>query len=1254
MSAVREQHESIEYLDVLVLYSAPVDVRPTLNLAQEMANFEHEVRRSPIPIRLRRVFPPTVEQLERELSPNALRLRRPRVFHFLGHGEEDGLWFETEFGGGDLVSTSRLRKLFKGGPIELAVVNACWSATSRLQSLCDYLTRDSAVRTAIGHGTPVDDRSAITFAQGFYGNLTRGLPVGRACQAAANGLSASGLPGAFEVKLSGDAAQRLGHDLIPGERTGRVEDGMPRRGYLPGGSFFCGRAEEYLAISQSLADVNQRVFGLWGMGGIGKTALALEVARRNAWRYIDGGAVWVDARDVAPPSALGLVARALVLLTESARAADPVSGLVRHLQAASGLIVLDNLETLPESELEPLGRFLRQIPRNGSRVLLTARSRLAPIEALPDSRSRLLTTGLDDWNGAHYAYRVAQAKNVEALQVTPRDEMGKVVGPCSQVSQRLSGHPKMIEIAVPLARTGLGPLEEVLSNLRGDLETQLDDLLSTGLALLGAEGRRLLAYLPLFPTGRFMPEALSIACAATQRTEPTEPEEGSRLPSDVSLSWVQVGLRQLEYAAFLQFDPDAKVYSFHQLLLDRVSRESGLHGEDRANALIELLLFYAGYLEDNKENYSSLDRCFDNALVLMESLWQERTEAGPIDGALVFMADVLSHYLEARGRWQAGDCWSERAVELRRTSPSAKNDEALAHALYFRARLLLNRGDPTGARAALYESMEIMSSRGNQQAQGALLYQLADLEWQRGNLDEARRLLERSSTIAGEVCDQQGLSASLQLWAMIESAQGAPDEARRLLQRSMEIAVDQKDERGLSASLHELAIIESAQGNPGEARDLLQRSIAIKENLGVDQQGLGASLYQLSLIEFSQGNPTEARRLLQRSMAIDEALDDQMSLAASLHQLAILEWAQSNPTEARHLLQRSVELSESLGDQRGMAASLHQLAMIETDQGNLAEARRLLQRSMAISEAVGDQRMIAGSLHQLAMIETAQSNPDGARRLLQRSMGISEAMGNQHALAASLHQLAHIEWWAEGNPTESRGLLQRSMRILEATGDQRSLAASLHLLATIESAQGNDAEAIRLLSRSTAIAEELGDKRVLAASLHHLATIKSALGNLDESLQLLRQSMSIKEALGDQQGVAASLHQLAMIASARGEPAEARSRLQRSLDISEQLGDRLSLAVALHDMGIIEWGHGNLSEARRLWTRSLDANQGLCAHNRASTLLMLAQQDAGEGALEQGLTQAREAVRLFEKIGSAKAEQARQILSGIEDLAKGV
>ncbi len=77
-----------DYLEVLVVAAAPVDLRPALNLAVEVAKLEDMVRRSAIPIRMRRLFPPTYAQLEKELSAPALERRRrePRVLHFLDHG----------------------------------------------------------------------------------------------------------------------------------------------------------------------------------------------------------------------------------------------------------------------------------------------------------------------------------------------------------------------------------------------------------------------------------------------------------------------------------------------------------------------------------------------------------------------------------------------------------------------------------------------------------------------------------------------------------------------------------------------------------------------------------------------------------------------------------------------------------------------------------------------------------------------------------------------------------------------------------------------------------------------------------------------------------------------------------------------------------------------------------------------------------------------------------------------------------------
>ena len=89
----------------------------------------------------------------------------------------------------------------------------------------------------------------------------------------------------------------------------------------------------------------------------------------------------------------------------------------------------------------------------------------------------------------------------------------------------------MIEVAVGVARRGREDLDKALDRLEGDLESKLAEMLATGLTLVGDQGRRLLAFLPLFPAGNFMPEAMQAACAVAERAAIAETPTPTDRPS---------------------------------------------------------------------------------------------------------------------------------------------------------------------------------------------------------------------------------------------------------------------------------------------------------------------------------------------------------------------------------------------------------------------------------------------------------------------------------------------------------------------------------------------------------------------------------------------------------------------------------------------------------------------------------------------------------------------------------------------------
>jgi hypothetical protein len=757
-SDISRRFEPPGYLDVLVVCSAPVDV-PPLELESELSGIKEEMQRASIPIRLIRVFPPTFAQLEKELSAESPRSQRPRAFHFLGHGEHDRLVFETEYGSNDPVAASQLCELFRVNPIDLAVLNACWSHSPLWEGLCKVLTDSGGVRTAIGHRLTANDGSAIVFARSFYREVFRGSDVDTAKETAVKALQDAKLPRGDQILTSGDGGLRLGNNLAPRQGAGCFVHGMPRRGSLPDREFFRGRSDEYLRISRSLADSEHRAFGVWGMGGIGKTALALEAAHRSAWRYREGGVVWVDARAVNSPTTHALLHLALERLLPEADPSDPDCELIRHLKSAPGLIVLDNLENLPKFEYDSLVRFLDQIPTNGSRAILTNRIPIPQVDRLLGPSQIVLTRGLDPWSGTHYVYHLAQTEKVEALLAPPvADDEGHPNGLCAWLNECLSGHPQMIVHAVTIARTGLKALEAELASLSGVLSSQLEAMVKTGMECAGEEGCRLLSCLTFFESSRFTLGEMETVCSVSRHKRGADLGNATSDEAD-NQSWLARGLQQLMDGGLLELDRKQSVYTFHKTLIE-YARRLGAPDQGRKRRT-RLLFFYLTEVRAHQENNRAIDRWIENARALMEEIWEE--EVGRKDSArrrkmalLIELVEALGDYFRNRPLWPLAESWHVRLIELFRDTPEPiRGDARLAEELHRYANLLWRQRKINEARETFEECIDREVTRWN----GSVLL-MALVDWiQHEEVDQwnsKKDLVEKLRRLASEILQTLG------------------------------------------------------------------------------------------------------------------------------------------------------------------------------------------------------------------------------------------------------------------------------------------------------------------------------------------------------------------------------------------------------------------------------------------------------------------------------------------------------------------
>lgn len=130
-----------------------------------------------------------------------------------------------------------------------------------------------------------------------------------------------------------------------------------------------GREDSLATVHKLLAD--SRLVTLTGVGGVGKTRLALEAAARELDRR--DGVVFVDLAAVSDP-ALVQVALAAALNLPASESATDLTPVLRPLATRSMLVVLDNCEHLLDASADLVEAILDECP--SSAVLATSREPL--------------------------------------------------------------------------------------------------------------------------------------------------------------------------------------------------------------------------------------------------------------------------------------------------------------------------------------------------------------------------------------------------------------------------------------------------------------------------------------------------------------------------------------------------------------------------------------------------------------------------------------------------------------------------------------------------------------------------------------------------------------------------------------------------------------------------------------------------------------------------------------------------------------
>lgn len=658
-----------------------------------------------------------------------------------------------------------------------------------------------------------------------------------------------------------------------------------------------GRAVELEGV-QSLLREGCRLVVLTGMGGIGKTRLAVEVARRSdghqfpAAGFVDLSVVGVGEVDAAIASA--------VAGPRVDWPGDVLDGLCRWLAERDLLLVVDNCEHVVEEVADALDRLLSRCPGLG--VLATSRVAIGLTGA-----NTVPVPPLSVGSGASDSQVVAPAVHLFAQRARAArpsfrlDESNREI--VTRICAALDGVPLAIELAA--ARIGHVGTEQLEERLRDRLRflsdptrrprrhQNLEEMVRWSLDLLGERERRMFRRLSVFP-GEFDLDAVEGICADDADDADDAINALAALVRSSLMVTVDAGgltrYRLLEVlrrfaADELENTGDPAWWrrrhaEWYFALAARL--EPALHGPEEADLL------------------ARLQREHDNMRAALAWL----TGHGRWSDAMGLAAS-LHRFWRARGLVSEGRRWLRQALDHCGDAP----EDLRARALHVAGWLAREQGDYAEARSAFEGSLKLHRRLGDVPGTGWALVDLGFLARYESDYVAARAFLQESIPMFQRSGDLEGLAAAVGNVGLLH-----------------------RDEGDLVASEHHL-----------------ERSLGLFRQCG-DLVGSGWTLTALGMVARAGQRPAAAGARLEEALVLWKRLDDVPNTANVLSILAAVARDQGDLGRASALLGEGLSLQWDVGDRRGLAFSLEGFALVAACAAEPALAVALASVAAALRE----------------------------------------------------------------------------------------------------------------------------------------------------------------------------------------------------------------------------------------------------------------------------------------------------------------
>jgi predicted ATPase len=600
---------------------------------------------------------------------------------------------------------------------------------------------------------------------------------------------------------------------------------------------FVGREREQEELARLLESAP--LVTLTGIGGCGKTRLALETAGRTLPRFQDG-VVLVELAGLSKPELVPhAVAAALKARERSER--PVVDVLADKLRSQWLLLILDNCEHLLDACAALVRRLLSSCPH--LRIVATSRE---PLSLNGEHVFRVPPLSLGD--DAVRLFRERAAATGARLDGSP-----EVAATVAAICRELDGLPLALELAA--ARTHVLSLEEIAARLddrfrflrywRRSPEPRHQTLGTTmawSYELLNPAEQELLRRLSVF-AGGFTLEAATAVCLAGD--------------ADEALTLLT---RLIDGSLVLAEQTDGKT---RYRMLETV-RRYGAERLDEANESDEARSTHAAYFLDLAEReWAEIDAPTGG------SWWKELGEVDNLRAAVGCYIDggvtneslrfvcALTWFWERTDRIAEGRIWCERALALN----GDVDRKCRAQGLYAAGCLSWLANDFATAADFFEESRDAFEALDETLWLARVLDRRADLHFSAGELDAARTAFDASLSNFERLSRPGGVAAAKHGLGQVFRDLGDTEKARIHLEEAAGMYRALSDSVTLASTLHSIGDLELDTGELREAAEHYGESLALARALGMSQRMVAYCLAGLAAVAAGNRDAVRAGRL---------------------------------------------------------------------------------------------------------------------------------------------------------------------------------------------------------------------------------------------------------------------------------------------------------------------------------------------------------------------------------------------------------